>query len=54
MSDKKNESEETKAEARGEFELSEEELAATVGGSLKGSIFITPTTDISEDTRKNI
>ncbi len=42
------------ADAPFEGELSEEELAAAAGGSMKGNIFITPTTDISDDTRRKI
>lgn len=35
-------------------EMSEEDLANVAGGALRDKVYITPTTDISDDTRGKI
>lgn len=52
MADRKDDVKE--AQVQEPMELTDEELASAAGGSLKGNIIITPTTDISEDTRDRI
>lgn len=50
MSDEK-----TELEVQDQFEeLDEESLAEVTGGSMRDKVYITPTTDISDDTRRKI
>lgn len=52
--DEKKKLEELDDQTKDKKDLSEEELSSVSGGTMRGNVYITDTTDISDSTRKRI